>query len=1052
MNDLSSELINSILARECVLFAGSGITAESGGLTWDELISFLKEEYHYSSPITDKFRIMEDLFSKNNPDQVYRTIQERLKKVELVDPILKLATLPWYTVFTTNYDCALEDALHTSQKLTVRTIITGQEFALSGLASEILCVKLMGTVNKNYGQEGSMVLTSGELTRAKEQRSRLFDNLLDHAANLSFLFLGYSFKDGVILETIDKLKSFKGTKKKIYYALFREEPDPETKYILESNGVEIIIGDLSKFVPNLVTEYNKRNPKNYSTKRMMIGSDIIDVDTTKIQSFLSLHNPVDYTTLKEEVSPDSFFRGTTQSFKPFELGWHYPRKEIKDIVNAVTKRKNDKSTTIIEVNGYLGTGRTFSILAATYELIINHRSIAIKISQYASDSIPSVESLDSFISEVESNLNKDELDRINYILFWCEACPDSAVLTQFEYLSSQFDKYPLYLLYESTELSSDIIKPPIESQKITIILKPKISDDEKSDIASYLFNLINEHHFPERTFDEISAVIDSDKQFLPILYRLLDPAKRSINQLIDDEYHNLKDDDILTCVALCSLTSSFEINLPISLLLKAMKTKINKNIDYADIFTLVSEKGSIFIKEVNDEKSNIFFSIYHSLIAIRILERIGKPQIDNYLLTIAESFNFYSPMEAGVITQLLILKGVNRHFTDPLIFTDMGLEKSLLKIIERKPSRLILHHLARFYDKENKNQDEIIPLLKKGLARQDENDCLEEKKENVLTTLANIEWKNHKQSILTSGDNAKLSEIINYLTEARGRDENNAHAYDIHARILDELAESKTKVTRLKLKTQAIEVINEGMSFCKVNTTNYYVLYNSRMQILASIDINDAEKEAEELFDNENNGIGYYILACIEYFKNKNPAQSLIYLNKSLEANQYPSEALILKVEILLNDKKITPNYKELAKLFYLHCELQSRDTWKSAYHKGIIFFIDGKEYDSSKYFSKAMRIAPPFLLRYVDVFWMEGNSRKMFTGIIGTMEQKAGYIYGYNIDKCHEDIFFIPYRQYYRSILKEGMKVNFELGFSPRGTIAFDVRPQGYPIKKFED
>lgn len=1048
MEKLSVELINSILARECVLFAGSGITAESGGLTWNELISYLKNEFNYSSPLNDKFRIMEDLFSKNDPEQIYQKIQERLSDVKLVDPILKLATLPWYTIFTTNYDCALENALLTSQKLNVRTIVTGQEFALSGLSSEILCVKLMGTVNKKYGDNGSMVLTSGELSRAKEERSRLFDTLLTHAANLSFLFLGYSFRDGVILETIDKLKSFKGTKKKNYYALFREEPDVETTYTLESNGVEIIVGDLSEFVSELVSEYDKRNPRNYASMRMTIGSDIINIDTTKVSSFLSLHTPVQYISLKEDVSPESFFKGNTHSFKPFELGWHYPRKEIEDIVNAVTKEKTDNSARTVEINGYLGTGRTFAILAAVYELIVNHRSLAIKIPEFSSNSIPSIESLDSFVTEVETNLSKEGLDNIRHIIFWCESCPDPAVLTQFEYLSLQFDKYPLNLLYESTETIHDITESSIESHKVKVNLNPRISDIDERDVANYLFKIINEHQFPERSFEEISDVIYSEKQFLPILYKLLDPAKRSINQLIDDEYHNLKDDDILTCVAICSLTSSFKIDLPISLLLKVVKAKLNKNIDYADIFTLISEKGTTFIKEIGDEKSNVFFSIYHPLIAIRILERIGKPQIDNYLLTIAEVFNFNSPMEADIITRLLIFKGVNRQFIDPIVFTDDGLEKSLLKIIERKPSRLILHHLARYYDKENKKQDQIIPLLKKGLARQDENDCLEEKRENVLTTLANIEWKNHKQIILTSGNDSKLTEIINFLIDARGKDEKNAHAYDIHARILNELAESKNELPRLKLKTQAIEVVSEGLNFCKNHTMNYKILNDLRIQILSEIDINEAENEAKDLLENESDGTGYYVLACIEYFKKKNIAHSLIYLNACLEANQYPPEALTLKIEIVLQDKKITPNYKELSKLCYLHCGLQSRDTWKSAYHKGILFFIGGKEYESSKYFGKSRKMAPTFISRYVDVFWMDNNFRRKFTGIIENMEQSSGYIYGYNIEKCHENIFFIPYKQDYRTSLKEGMTVDFELGFSPMGPIAFDVRPQGYKIK----
>lgn len=1044
MPHIPLELINSILSRECVLFAGAGLTAESGGMTWSILIDNLKKEFNYSSPIKDNFRIMEDLFSKNQPDIVYQKIQEQLKDVKLVDPVLKLATLPWHSTFTTNYDCALENALVQSQRLDVRTIITGQEFALSGLSSEILCVKLMGTVMKDYGQTGSMVLTSGDLSRAKEERARIYDTLLAHAANLSFLFLGYSFRDGVILETIDKLKSLKGTKKKTYYALFRDKPDDETFYILQSNGVEVIIQDLKEFTNDLVGEFDKRNPKNYASKRMMIGTDVINIDTTNVSSFLSLHNPVLYTALKEEVSPESFFKGSTESFRPFELGWHYHRKEVDLIVNNIVNSTEENSATLIEVSGHIGTGRTFTILSAIYELIVNHRSIAIQISEFPANSIPSKDLLEEFVIEVEKNLSQNRLDELEHIVFWSESYPDPAVITQFEYLVSSFDRYPIHLLYESTNTIYDTSETSFVSpHKLKVNLDYEILDNEKDEIAEYLFETIKNHRFEDRNLDEIYDVINKYKRFLPILYKILYPSKISINQLIDDEYKNLKDEDIFNCIVFCSLTSSFDIKIPISLLLKAVRIKLRKNMDYADLLMLISQKGETFIKKVTDERDNDYFAIYHPFIASRISERVGKSQMDDFLMVIAETFDFYSPLEADIISKLLIFKGVNRLPSDPSVFTDVGLENSLLKIIDRKPSRLILHHLARYYDKENINQQDVIPLLKKALAKPDYKDCLEEKQENVLTTLANIEWKNHKQHILKSNDKTKLNEIISFLIQARGNDEKNVYAYGLHARIFHELSSSVDEPEKSELITQSIEVINEGLDYCKIGTTDYDILNDIRIKILAEYCIESAEVLAKEMLESTKNGMGYYILACAYYYEKKDPAKALIYLNNSLKGDKYPAAALSLKIELLLEDTKFAPNYKQLVKLMNLHCSLQARDTWKSAYHKGVISFIDGKERDSAKYFNMSRKMAPSFLSRSVKLFWMDSNHRRMFSGIIEILEQNSGFIYGHTIHGITDDIFFNPAKQDYRTSLKEGLHVNFEIGFSPMGSIAFDVRPQ---------
>lgn len=52
------------------------------------------------------------------------------------------------------------------QVLAIRTILTGKEFAFTGLQSEMLCVKLMGSLDIPDKQSGSMVLDTGDLALA----------------------------------------------------------------------------------------------------------------------------------------------------------------------------------------------------------------------------------------------------------------------------------------------------------------------------------------------------------------------------------------------------------------------------------------------------------------------------------------------------------------------------------------------------------------------------------------------------------------------------------------------------------------------------------------------------------------------------------------------------------------------------------------------------------------------------------------------------------------------------------------------------------------------
>jgi hypothetical protein len=221
--DTIDDLVNTIIKGDCVLFAGAGITQNSGGLSWAELIDYLIEKFNYSSPLlenrddpTINMLIMDDLFLKYDPRTVYSTIAEKLRNAEISNELSSLAKLPWFTVFTTNYDIALENELKNFQSpdRIVRPIYRGNEFELPGRHKQLLCVKLMGSCDVPFGFPGSMVLTSGELTKSEKEKSRIFDELTSHAANLSFLFVGYSFNDNIFIKNLNRLHAELGKPEK----------------------------------------------------------------------------------------------------------------------------------------------------------------------------------------------------------------------------------------------------------------------------------------------------------------------------------------------------------------------------------------------------------------------------------------------------------------------------------------------------------------------------------------------------------------------------------------------------------------------------------------------------------------------------------------------------------------------------------------------------------------------------------------------------------------------------------------------------------------------
>jgi hypothetical protein len=91
-DQVTSSLANVIMKRKCALFAGAGLTRESGGATWKELIDFLKSEFSYSSPLIDEFQIISDMCRIYGKDAVYEKVKKKLKDATIDKDYIKLTS------------------------------------------------------------------------------------------------------------------------------------------------------------------------------------------------------------------------------------------------------------------------------------------------------------------------------------------------------------------------------------------------------------------------------------------------------------------------------------------------------------------------------------------------------------------------------------------------------------------------------------------------------------------------------------------------------------------------------------------------------------------------------------------------------------------------------------------------------------------------------------------------------------------------------------------------------------------------------------------------
>ncbi len=1038
-------LFNSIATRRCSLFIGSGATAKNGGATWNDLVDYLIKKYDYKSPLTDNFQIMDDLCEKVGNMKIYEDIRKRLKDAKFQENVQEICSLPWFTAFTTNYDTALEDTLRKNQSIRTRTILTGHEYQIPGSPSEILCVKLMGSLDVPYNDGGSMVINTGDLSLAKDQRSRIFDILSSHAANMTFLFFGYSFSDNIFFEIIQRLIKLIGKPDNTFFALFKEPPSEEKEYLLKQYNVNIIVDDIETFSIKLVEEVKLRNPLDLSYKKIPIGKDIIPIETDNIQNFIEKYNPILLEDLETPMDSNLFLKGDINSLRPFGEGINFKRKEVKNIIDNITNN-NDTSNKFFtfSINGNPGTGRSFLILDTIYSLITEYRSIGIQISNSVFSPIPSIEEYNEFISELK-NISKDkDIEDINYVVFYSLFRLNDDDIIQLKKLSRR-SGVPIILLFEDipTPIAyEDLLY--IKDEITYIDLNVGLSRSDKEELSEYLIEINKKLGLPQLLKKDAKKIINEETNFIGIIYRSIDPARRSINNIIEIEYTSLQNEALKDCILICSISGSINIDLPLSVLRKTISRKKNKTFTYPDIFDII-DVGRSFLVSMVDIRTNYLVNIYNVYIAQHLLELINIEKIDNYLKIICESVDLKSKIEAEFIGNLLISKGVNCPEYQYQPFSNDGLINAFSILKERQPARPVIHHFAKLLSKNNIQDEKIIPLLHEGLREPIDDFALYERKENILTTLGLSLWNQKKETLLKETlDNLEIREIFDYLDAAKTSSSLNLHPYHIQARIIQEMSENKDDQIKTKLIIKALDILEEGITIAYNYPEETQILNEKKFELLSEIDKDKALEIAERLKIENNDGTGYYTIAKIEYYKEKNNTKANLYLDKSIESLHYPINAIAMKIEILLKDNNI-PNYNTLLKYANrIDNDNNFRFNWKSHYFNGIIYLINGNYNLARHHFTKSNNLYSGYLDPLIQIFWMEHGSRKIIYGKIGrNITEKTGWIYSHNIDGWNSDIFFNPKRQKAKSKLKPGTFVEFYLGFSPKGPIAFDVEPR---------
>ena len=234
-----SRISDSFCNGEVSLFLGAGTSIDANFPKWSDLLEPCAEKLGLDiSNVSDYFQLAQYFINEYGESELYSLINERINKIDYnskaLDIIVKMG---FKSVWTTNFDKVIEKNFE-NQQININAIHDEKDLSSVNLMNRVNIFKLNGDI----GHIDKIVISKSDIENYYLNHELFLSFFQRELMTNTFLFIGYSFKDEIVLKAIQKLHSYIGKNKKTFYAIMLDE---SKKY-----------KDFALFVSDLEKRYN----------------------------------------------------------------------------------------------------------------------------------------------------------------------------------------------------------------------------------------------------------------------------------------------------------------------------------------------------------------------------------------------------------------------------------------------------------------------------------------------------------------------------------------------------------------------------------------------------------------------------------------------------------------------------------------------------------------------------------------------------------------------------------------------------------------------------
>jgi len=245
-----TELLKDLSEDNLAVFAGAGLSAPAGFVSWPELLRPIAEEldleveretdlvalaqYHCNANLENRGRLNQLL------------INELSERAQTTENHKILSRLPISTFWTTNYDKLLEDALSAAGKIP-DVKYTTKQLSFTKRGRDAVVYKMHGDID----HPNEAVLTKDDYESYHIKMKPFITALSGDLVSKTFLFLGFSFTDPNLDYILSRVRVAYSRDQRQHYCIQRlvtadpDESPADTEY--RKRKQELFIQDLLRF-------------------------------------------------------------------------------------------------------------------------------------------------------------------------------------------------------------------------------------------------------------------------------------------------------------------------------------------------------------------------------------------------------------------------------------------------------------------------------------------------------------------------------------------------------------------------------------------------------------------------------------------------------------------------------------------------------------------------------------------------------------------------------------------------------------------------------------